>query len=80
MTADSRDDSLVISDWDGNLYRIPRDVLQQYRIPNAEPLRGLPGDSSAPADPHARWWQAFMPRENGERRPPGTSTASGQTG
>jgi len=71
MASDSGDDSLVISDWDGNLYRIPRSVLEQCRIPNAEPLGAIPPGSSTPEDSPVRWWRAFMPHEDGRRRPPG---------
>ncbi len=77
MTAEPPDDSLVISDWDGNFYRIPRALLQQYRIENPEQLPDVPGGAPRPAARPAHWWQVRRAGRPGDRKPP--ERPAGQT-
>jgi hypothetical protein len=77
MASDPSDDSLVIADWEGNLYRIPRAVLEQCRITNAEPNGAAGANDAATGGGSARGWQAFLPREDGSR-PPGPLPAADQ--
>ncbi|HZQ39068.1 MAG TPA: hypothetical protein VFD32_24290 [Dehalococcoidia bacterium] len=74
MTVDPPDNSLVISDWDGNFYRIPRAVLQQYRIENPEHLPEASRGRSSPAAWPIHWWQSRRAGKRGNARPPGRPT------
>ncbi len=71
MTGD-RDDTLLIADWQGKLYRVPRAVLAQYEVETAEGLGGHDADAEASPLLKAALEQARAERQRSQRgHPPG---------
>ncbi|HLZ71999.1 MAG TPA: hypothetical protein VKV26_19005 [Dehalococcoidia bacterium] len=47
IVAETADDALLIADWQGRLYRIPRAMLARYEVESAEGLGGHAASAAA---------------------------------